>query len=89
MTTTPTATELDVEAEIKAFRVELAALGEKRRHALFLGKETAPIYAEIGEIFAGLKKAPIASTTVFKSVGLAIEDVAAAKLVYSIASGNQ
>jgi ornithine cyclodeaminase/alanine dehydrogenase-like protein (mu-crystallin family) len=49
----------------------------------------APIYAEIGEIFAGRKKAPVAATTVFKSVGLAIEDVAAAKLVYSIASGNQ
>jgi ornithine cyclodeaminase/alanine dehydrogenase-like protein (mu-crystallin family) len=48
----------------------------------------APIYAEIGEIFAGRKKAPVATTTVFKSVGLAIEDVAAAKLVYSIASGN-
>jgi ornithine cyclodeaminase/alanine dehydrogenase-like protein (mu-crystallin family) len=42
----------------------------------------APIYAEIGEIFAGRKKAPVAATTVFKSVGLAIEDVAAAKLVY-------
>jgi thiomorpholine-carboxylate dehydrogenase len=49
----------------------------------------APIYAEIGEIFAGRKKAPVTATTVFKSVGLAIEDVAAAKLVYDIASGNQ
>jgi ornithine cyclodeaminase/alanine dehydrogenase-like protein (mu-crystallin family) len=49
----------------------------------------APIYAEIGEIFAGRKKSPAAATTVFKSVGLAIEDVAAAKLVYSIASRNQ
>jgi ornithine cyclodeaminase/alanine dehydrogenase-like protein (mu-crystallin family) len=49
----------------------------------------APIYAEIGEIFAARKKAPVAATTVFKSVGLAIEDVAAAKLVYSIASGDQ
>jgi len=48
---------------------------------------TSPIYAEIGEIFAGCKKVPVAATTVFKSVGLAIEDVAAAKLVYSIASG--
>jgi ornithine cyclodeaminase/alanine dehydrogenase-like protein (mu-crystallin family) len=49
----------------------------------------APIYAEIGEIFAGRKEAPAASTTVFKSVGLAVEDVAAAKLVYSTASGNR
>jgi thiomorpholine-carboxylate dehydrogenase len=49
----------------------------------------APIYAEIGEIFAGVKEAPISATTVFKSVGLAIEDVAAAKLVYSVALINQ
>jgi thiomorpholine-carboxylate dehydrogenase len=49
----------------------------------------APIYAEIGEIFAGLKEAPVAATTVFKSVGIAIEDIAAANLVYAIASGNR
>jgi thiomorpholine-carboxylate dehydrogenase len=42
----------------------------------------AQIYAEAGDIFAGAKAAPRSETTVFKSVGLAIEDVAAAKLVY-------
>jgi thiomorpholine-carboxylate dehydrogenase len=43
----------------------------------------APIYAEIGEIFAGTKpKPPAGSTTVFKSVGIAVEDIAAARLVY-------
>jgi len=43
----------------------------------------APIYAEVGEIFAGTKpKPPSGSTTVFKSVGIAVEDIAAAKLVY-------
>lgn len=46
----------------------------------------AEIYAEAGEIFAGTKQAPVAATTVFKSVGLAIEDIAAAKLVYDAAS---
>lgn len=46
----------------------------------------AAIYAEAGEIFAGTKKAPAGATTVFKSVGLAIEDIAAAKLVYDAAS---
>ena len=45
----------------------------------------APIYAEIGEIFAGLKPAPRDQTTIFKSVGLAIEDVATARLVYDAA----
>jgi thiomorpholine-carboxylate dehydrogenase len=43
----------------------------------------APVYAEIGEIFAGIKPEPASgATTVFKSVGLAVEDIAAAKLVY-------
>jgi len=46
----------------------------------------ARIYAEIGEIFAGLKEAPREATTIFKSVGLAVEDVAAAKLVVNTAS---
>jgi ornithine cyclodeaminase/alanine dehydrogenase-like protein (mu-crystallin family) len=46
----------------------------------------AEIYAEAGEIFAGTKPAPATSTTVFKSVGMAIEDIAAAKLVYDAAS---
>jgi len=43
----------------------------------------AHVYAEIGEIFAGRKPPPPRSaTTVFKSVGLAVEDLYAAKLVY-------
>jgi len=49
----------------------------------------ASIYAEIGEIFAGVMEAPIAATTVFKSVGLAVEDIAAAKLVYEVATGSR
>jgi ornithine cyclodeaminase/alanine dehydrogenase-like protein (mu-crystallin family) len=46
----------------------------------------AKIYAEIGEIFAGIKTAPTTTTTVFKSVGIAIEDIATAKLVFDAAS---
>jgi ornithine cyclodeaminase/alanine dehydrogenase-like protein (mu-crystallin family) len=46
----------------------------------------AEIYAEAGEIFAGTKAAPFSKTTVFKSVGLAIEDIATAKLVYDSAA---
>jgi ornithine cyclodeaminase/alanine dehydrogenase-like protein (mu-crystallin family) len=41
----------------------------------------AQIYSEIGEIFAGTKQPPLAATTIFKSVGLACEDIAAARLV--------
>jgi ornithine cyclodeaminase/alanine dehydrogenase-like protein (mu-crystallin family) len=46
----------------------------------------ATIYAEAGELFAGVKRPPAAATTVFKSVGIAIEDIVAAKLVYDAAS---
>ena len=46
----------------------------------------AEIFAEAGEIFAGTKTVPSTETTVFKSVGLAIEDIATAKLIYDIAA---
>jgi ornithine cyclodeaminase/alanine dehydrogenase-like protein (mu-crystallin family) len=46
----------------------------------------ATIYAEAGEIFSGAKEPPVTATTIFKSVGIAIEDIAAAKLVYDAAS---
>jgi thiomorpholine-carboxylate dehydrogenase len=49
---------------------------------------SAPIYAEVGEIFAGrLPPPPQGTTVVFKSVGLAVEDIAAARLVYEPAAG--
>lgn len=45
----------------------------------------APILAEVGEIFAGTQpKPPLGTTTVFKSVGIAVEDLAAAALVYRL-----
>ena len=40
-------------------------------------------------IFAGTKTVPAGGTTVFKSVGLAVEDVAAAKLVYNALAASQ
>ena len=42
----------------------------------------APIFAEAGEIFAGSKTPERSATTVFKSVGIAVEDIATARLVY-------
>jgi thiomorpholine-carboxylate dehydrogenase len=42
----------------------------------------ARIHAEVGEIFAGTAIVPASETTVFKSVGIAIEDIATAKLVF-------
>jgi thiomorpholine-carboxylate dehydrogenase len=39
-------------------------------------------YAELGEILNGSKRVESGVTTIFKSLGMAVEDVAAAKLVY-------
>lgn len=49
----------------------------------------APIYAEAGEIFTGSVPVPSGRTTVFKSVGLAVEDIAAAMLVFEAVSRAQ
>lgn len=42
----------------------------------------AEIYVEIGEVFAGKVPPRADETTIFKSLGLAVEDIAAALLVY-------
>ena len=47
----------------------------------------AEIYAEIGEALAGHVEPRTEETTVFKSLGMAIEDVAAAMLVYRRVKG--
>jgi ornithine cyclodeaminase/alanine dehydrogenase-like protein (mu-crystallin family) len=48
----------------------------------------AAIHAELGEVLAGTKRVPVGATTVFKSVGMAVEDVAAARLVYDRLQGQ-
>jgi ornithine cyclodeaminase/alanine dehydrogenase-like protein (mu-crystallin family) len=40
------------------------------------------IYAELGELLAGTKTKPPAGNTVYKGLGVAVEDVAAARLIY-------
>ena len=43
----------------------------------------------MGEIFSGAKPATASATTVFKSVGIATEDIAAAMLIYGRAVAQQ
>ena len=45
-------------------------------------------FAELGEILNGSKRVEPGATTIFKSLGMAVEDVAAAKLVYEAARLN-
>lgn len=42
------------------------------------------IFAEIGEVFAGIKTAPKGSMVIYDSIGIAIMDVASAKLAYDL-----
>jgi ornithine cyclodeaminase/alanine dehydrogenase-like protein (mu-crystallin family) len=76
--------ELDDEAMSNVVVVESRAAARHESGDVILSH--AAIHAEVGEIFAGAKTAPVEETTVFKSVGLAVEDIAAAKLVYDVSS---
>jgi thiomorpholine-carboxylate dehydrogenase len=75
----PSWRELDDEAMANTIVVESREAALQESGDLILSK--AAIHAEVGEIFAGKKTIAPSATTIFKSVGMAVEDVAAAKLV--------
>jgi len=79
----PTWRELDDDVMRNLLIVDSRAAVMKESGDVILSK--AEIYAEAGEIFGGAKPAPGGITTVFKSVGVAVEDIAAARLVYDAA----
>ncbi len=82
----PTWRELDDAAMHNTLIVDSREAVLKESGDVILSK--APIFAEAGEIFAGSKMPERSATTVFKSVGIAVEDIAAARLVYdAIESG--
>jgi thiomorpholine-carboxylate dehydrogenase len=73
--------ELDDEAMRSVLLVDSReAVLEESGELILSGAST---YAVVGEIFAGSTPSPaLGKTTVFKSVGVAAEDLAAARLVY-------
>ena len=76
----PVAREIDketVDASAVVVESREAAMRESREV-----RESGAIYAELGEILAGSKAKPVNKTTIYKSVGIAVEDVAAAHLAY-------
>jgi ornithine cyclodeaminase/alanine dehydrogenase-like protein (mu-crystallin family) len=79
----PTWRELDDEAMAGVVVVDSREAVLKESGDVILSE--AKIYAEAGELFGRKKAAPVSDTTVFKSVGLAVEDIAAARLVYEAA----
>jgi ornithine cyclodeaminase/alanine dehydrogenase-like protein (mu-crystallin family) len=78
----PTWRELDDEAMGNVLIVESREAVAKESGDVILSR--ARIHAEAGEIFAGTKSVPPSATTVFKSVGVAVEDVFAAKLAFDL-----
>ena len=79
----PTWRELDDEAMRNVIVVESREAASTESGDVILSG--AQIHAEAGEIFAGAKTVPASATTVFKSVGVAVEDVFAAKLALEMA----
>jgi thiomorpholine-carboxylate dehydrogenase len=76
----PTWRELDDAAMGNVVVVDSREAVLKESGDVILSK--AAIHAELGEVLAGTKTVDPGKTTIFKSVGLAVEDIAAAKLVY-------
>jgi thiomorpholine-carboxylate dehydrogenase len=78
----PSWRELDDEAMANVVVVESREAVKKESGDVILSK--ARIRAEVGEIFAGKKSVAESDTTVFKSVGVAIEDITTAKLALDV-----
>jgi ornithine cyclodeaminase/alanine dehydrogenase-like protein (mu-crystallin family) len=76
----PTWRELDDAAMHNTLVVDSREAVLKESGDVILSK--AAISAEAGQLFAGSKKLQRSDTTIFKSVGIAIEDIATARLVY-------
>jgi ornithine cyclodeaminase/alanine dehydrogenase-like protein (mu-crystallin family) len=83
---TPDRRELDDEAMQGAVVVESREAAAKEPGDILLAK--AEVSAEIGELLQGAALDRRGRPVVFKSVGIAIEDIAAAKLVYELVGGR-
>jgi ornithine cyclodeaminase/alanine dehydrogenase-like protein (mu-crystallin family) len=78
--------ELDDEALANVVLVDSREAAMKESGDIILSG--AKIYAELGEALAGKVPSRANETTIFKSLGMAVEDVAAAMLVYRSATRN-
>ena len=84
----PTWRELDDEAMRNVVIADSREAALSESGDVILSK--AWVYAEIGEILAGtLPRPPAGATVIFKSLGQAVEDAAAARLVYEAALSSR
>ncbi len=75
----PTRREVDSETMRGAVVVDSREAASKESGDILLANAT--VYAEFGELLGGEKSVPTADVTVFKSLGIAVEDLASARLV--------
>ena len=83
----PQSREIDTVA-MKRAAVVVESREAASREAGEIIQSGASIYAELGELLSGMKEKPREGITVYKSLGIAVEDVAAAKLVFEKRPGK-
>lgn len=81
----PVARELDDEL-MRSAAVVVESRESARNESAEIAASGAPVYAEIGELLAGAVEKPNAQIVVFKSLGIAVEDIVAARLVWERAA---
>lgn len=81
------ARELDAHA-IDRSAVVVESAEAALRESGEIAQSGVPIYAELGEVLSGRKAKPRARNTVYKSLGVAVEDVAAARMIYARVMGK-
>jgi thiomorpholine-carboxylate dehydrogenase len=75
------ARELDDEA-LRGAAVVVEQREAAERESAEIVHSGAPIYAELGELLSQTKAKPTQSKTIYKSLGVAVEDVAAARMIW-------
>ncbi len=71
--------ELDDEAMNRAVAVLVESRESAMKESAEIVQSGVAIYAELGEILAGSKPKPQSGITIYKSLGIAVEDIAAAR----------
>ncbi|MGB6724172.1 MAG: hypothetical protein WBE72_25485, partial [Terracidiphilus sp.] len=79
--------ELDDETMLSSFLVAESQSCAERESGDVL-RSGAKVQAEIGQLLSGTVAAPAGRRILFKSVGMAIEDLAAARLVWAARGGR-